>query len=364
MSSLYIGLMSGTSLDGVDAVLAQIGDGRIHSLASHHIAMPEQLRQDLMRLQSAASNELENACLAANAIAGLYAQTVQQLLQQAGIAASAVAALGAHGQTVRHQPAQGYTLQLLNAALLAELTGIAVAYDFRSRDIAAGGQGAPLVPAFHAALFHAPDRIRGIVNIGGIANISVLQGTDSCSATGFDCGPGNVLMDGWCERHTGHRYDQDGAWAASGTRDEKLLEILMSHDYFGLPVPKSTGRDDFHLDWLDRCLNTLGHNLQPNDVQATLCELTALTIAQACLSAQTQDVYLCGGGAWNRTLCRAIERHLNQTAMLASTASLGVPVDQVEAFAWLAERTTSGKPGNLPAVTGARGPRVLGSLTR
>ncbi len=366
MPSLFIGLMSGTSLDGVDAVLASIDENEIRSLGAHHIPMPVELREDLLRLQQSGPDELSLSCLAANDIAKLYAQAVQSLLTDSGVSSAEILLLGAHGQTVRHQPAKGFTVQLLNAALLAELTGIGVAYDFRSRDIAAGGQGAPLVPAFHAHLFRKPSCKRVIVNIGGIANISVLDGVADQDVIGFDCGPGNVLMDGWCDRHQGKRYDANGDWASQGQCHEELLARLLSHPYFRLPYPKSTGRDDFHLDWLDHTLAELSQTPDAVDVQATLCELTAQSLAQACLDTGAQEVYLCGGGAYNSCLVKAIRRRLGKAIKLDTTAALGVPVDQVEAlaFAWLAQRCLHKAPGNLPSVTGARGLRVLGAITR
>ena len=359
---LYIGLMSGTSLDGVDGALVDLSQDGVRSLGDAYVAFPPALRADLMALQAAGHNEIEREALAANALARHYADCVGALLAQAGIGPDAVAAIGAHGQTIRHRPELGFTRQLNNPALLAELSGIDVIADLRSRDVAAGGQGAPLVPAFHQALFNAPGQTRVVANIGGIGNISVLQADGT--VTGFDTGPGNALMDGWILRHQGQPYDANGAWAASGQVIPALLSALLNEPYFALPAPKSTGRDLFHADWLAGKLAPFP-NAKPADVQATLTQLTASSLAQAILrdGAQADTVYVCGGGAYNATLMAALAKELPGMAV-ASTQALGVAPNQVEAlaFAWLAWRFTQRKPGNLPAVTGARGLRVLGAL--
>ncbi|MET0961841.1 MAG: anhydro-N-acetylmuramic acid kinase [Noviherbaspirillum sp.] len=368
LAPLYIGLMSGTSMDGVDGVLASFPDtGRIATLAAAHLPFPEALRSELMALQAPGGNEIHREALAANALARLYAQCVAALLGRAGQAAGAVRSIGVHGQTIRHQPALGYTRQTNNPALLAELAGIDVIADFRSRDIAAGGQGAPLVPAFHQAVFSDPAQTRVVANIGGIANISIL-GPESGTVTGFDTGPGNVLMDLWIMRHRGQRYDDGGAWAASGQACQPLLEALLEEPYLALPPPKSTGRDLFHADWLAAILHRF-EALAPADVQATLAQYTATTLAQAIRghAPAAHAVYLCGGGACNHHLIDLLGQALaacGQPAMLQTTDALGVASQNVEAlaFAWLAQRFDSRKPGNLPAVTGAPGPRVLGAL--
>jgi len=358
-SSLYIGLMSGTSLDGVDGVLADFAGGAIATLAAAFAPFPPELRSELMALQAASENELEREALAANALALCYADCVRQLLPQAG---GPVAAVAVHGQTIRHRPELGFTRQTNNPALLAELTGIDVIADFRSRDVAAGGQGAPLVPAFHEAAFGKPGVARVVVNIGGIGNISVLHGDGR--VTGFDTGPGNVLMDLWIGRRLGKAYDEDGAWAAGGTVHEELLAALLDEPYFRQPAPKSTGRDLFHEQWLDAKLARFG-DVAPQDVMATLTRLTALTIAEAIRSehAGVEAVYACGGGAYNATLLRGIGEALGGVTV-ESTAALGVAPNRVEAlaFAWLGYRFTQREPGNLPAVTGARGSRILGAL--
>jgi anhydro-N-acetylmuramic acid kinase len=361
-SSLYIGLMSGTSLDGVDGVLADFSGRGIRTLQAAFTPFPSELRAELMALQAASENELEREALAANALARCYADCVQQLLAQAP---GPVRAVAVHGQTIRHRPELGFTRQTNNPALLAELTGVDVIADFRARDIAAGGQGAPLVPAFHEARFGKPKQLRVVVNIGGIGNISVLHGDGRVS--GFDTGPGNVLMDLWVARHTGKPYDEDGAFAASGKVDEQLLEILLDEPYFRLPPPKSTGRDLFHAEWLDRQL-ARRPGLAPADVQATLTRLTAVTIARAIQDATAgqpaQAVYVCGGGAYNGVLLREIAEALGGGIPVASTDELGVAPNRVEAlaFAWLGYRFMRREPGNLPAVTGAAGLRVLGAL--
>lgn len=358
-SSLYVGLMSGTSLDGVDGVLADFADGNIRSLAAAFTPFPAALRSELMALQAASENELEREALAANALALCYADCVRQLLPSSP---GPVAAVAVHGQTIRHRPELGSTRQTNNPALLAELSGVDVIADFRMRDIAAGGQGAPLVPAFHEAAFGKPGLARVVVNIGGIGNISVLHGDGR--VTGFDTGPGNVLMDLWIERHLGKPYDADGAWAAAGSVHGPLLEALLDEAYFRQPAPKSTGRDLFHARWLETKLARFA-DVAPADVMATLTRLTAVTIADAIRSerAAVDAVYVCGGGAYNATLLRDISSALGGT-QVESTAALGIAPNRVEAlaFAWLGYRFMQREPGNLPAVTGARGPRILGAL--
>ncbi|MES2148248.1 MAG: anhydro-N-acetylmuramic acid kinase [Pseudomonadota bacterium] len=356
-SELYIGLMSGTSLDGVDGVLADFGDGAIATVAAAFTPFPPALRAELMALQAASSNELEREALAANALAACYADCVAALLPAAEGPLRAVAV---HGQTIRHRPELGFTRQTNNPALLAELCGIDVIADFRSRDVAAGGQGAPLVPAFHQARFGQPGQTRAVVNIGGIANISLLHADGAVS--GFDTGPGNVLMDLWTQRHLGLDYDADGVWAATGSPDAGLLAQLLGEPYFALAAPKSTGRDLFHAPWLDAQLARLGRSVAPQDVQATLAELSAVSIARAIGPAEA--VYVCGGGAYNGTLLRSLAAALGGKTKVESTAALGVAPNRVEAlaFAWLGYRFHQRAAGNLPAVTGARGPRILGAL--
>ncbi|TQK02827.1 anhydro-N-acetylmuramic acid kinase [Herbaspirillum sp. SJZ107] len=361
-SSLYIGLMSGTSLDGVDGVLADFHGRGIRTLQAAFTPFPPALRAELMALQAASHNELEREALAANALARCYADCVQQLV---ALAPGPVRAVAVHGQTIRHRPERGFTRQTNNPALLAELTGLDVIADFRSRDVAAGGQGAPLVPAFHEARFGKRNQVRVVVNIGGIGNISVLHGDGRVS--GFDTGPGNVLMDLWIARHRGQAYDADGAWAATGSVNDALLASLLDEPYFRQPPPKSTGRDLFHGEWLDAKL-AMYPGLAPADVQATLTRLTAVSIAQAIREAirhwAPAAVYVCGGGAYNGVLLDGIRQALGGAIPVESTDTLGVAPNRVEAlaFAWLGYRFMRRQPGNLPAVTGAAGLRVLGAL--
>ena len=352
--------MSGTSLDGIDASLVQFSGVESRLLHSLYQPYPETLRQQLLALHEPAVDELHVAALVANELARRYASVVNELLQTCGIDSKHVAAIGCHGQTVRHQPDSGYTVQLNNAALLAELTGITTISDFRNRDIAAGGQGAPLVPAFHAAKFQHPQRHRVIVNIGGISNLTNLP--PSGAITGFDCGPGNLLMDGWCHRHTGHNYDKNGAWAASGKAIPELLQTLILHPFFQQPPPKSAGRENFNLPWLAQFLN--GREAA-EDVQATLMQLTTEGIARAIndYCAGAEEIYVCGGGGRNGALMSGLQASLNGMHV-ALTDELGVDADWLEAyaFAWLARQTLHGLAGNLPAVTGARHPCILGAI--
>lgn len=352
--------MSGTSMDGVDGVLADFRNNTIHTLEAAFVPFPPALRAELMALQANGDNEIEREALAANGLARCYAECVQQLTPAAP---GPVAAVAVHGQTVRHRPELGFTRQTNNPALLAELTGIDVIADFRSRDIAAGGQGAPLVPAFHAAAFGKWGTARVVVNIGGIGNISVLHADGRVG--GFDTGPGNVLLDGWIARHQEKEYDADGAWGASGHVHDSLLGVLLAEPYLHQPAPKSTGRDLFHMAWLDARLAGFA-DLAPEDVQATLVELTARSIADAIRqeSAEVDAVYVCGGGAYNGALLRALAAALGGKVAVESTAALGVAPNRVEAlaFAWLGYRFLERQPSNMAAVTGARGPRVLGAL--
>lgn len=352
--------MSGTSLDGIDAVLVDFSENQPRTLSSCWLPYSAPVRLQALRLQATQNNEIHAAAVFANELATCYAEAVRQLLAKANTKPTEVAAIGCHGQTIRHQPAAGYSLQLNNPALLAELSGITVVADFRSRDIAAGGQGAPLVPAFHAAVFSDPEQQRIILNVGGIANLTDLHPGQPVG--GFDCGPGNLLMDAWIERHQGLRYDDSGNWAAQGQVLPKLLQRLIDDPFFDSNPPKSCGRDEFNISWLDR---QLAGDERPEDVQATLLELTALSAAQAIRQwcGNPELLLVCGGGARNRTLMLRLQQHLTD-CRVTSTDFLGQPPDWVEAvaFAWLAWRTLHGEPGNLPEVTGARGPRMLGAI--
>jgi anhydro-N-acetylmuramic acid kinase len=363
-----IGLMSGTSLDGVDGVLAWGPPGASLVARQHqHLPFPDALRHELLALNSSGPDELHRAALASNALAEVYARVVQALLGAAGLRAADITAVGAHGQTVRHRPGefdgQGYSTQLLNGALLAERCGIDVVCDFRSRDVAAGGQGAPLVPAFHAACFAQPGTWRAVLNIGGIANLTLLG--PAGQVLGFDCGPGNLLMDLWVQRHQGTPFDAHGQWAASGgVHSELLAAWLRDEPFFARTPPKSTGRDLFHAGWLDARLGSAPPPAQ--DVMATLAELTALAAVQALVqqAPECRDLLVCGGGAFNDHLLARLAALMPAPAQVRSTAEAGVPPDQVEAlaFAWLARAHVQREPGNLPAVTGAAGLRVLGAL--
>lgn len=360
---LYVGLMSGTSLDGVDAVLVDIAPDGALSLRGHvHRPFADELRDELLALNLPGTDELHRASLAACGLARAYAAVVDALLRGASVGPTEVRALGAHGQTVRHRPDAGYTRQLLDGALLAEATGIDVVCDLRSRDVAAGGQGAPLVPAFHAAVFGRAGEPRAVLNLGGISNLTLLQ--SGRPVTGFDCGPANALLDGWCQRHRGTPFDDDGRWAAGGRVDEALLATLLAEPYFDLAPPKSTGRDLFHLGWLEARL-AARPGLAAVDVQATLAALTVESVARALErhAPASAALFVCGGGARNGLLMHRLAERLPRLRV-STTDELGVPVDQVEAaaFAWLAHRFCERQPGNLPEVTGARGLRVLGAL--
>jgi anhydro-N-acetylmuramic acid kinase len=364
-----IGLMSGTSLDGIDGVLVEFPSGPASGfevLAHCHSAMPPSLRDELLALNRSGDDELHRAALAANALMKVYAATVRQLIHQSLPDAGSIAAIGAHGQTVRHRPGEfdgvGYTLQLMNGALLAELCGIDVICDFRSADVCAGGQGAPLVPAFHAVAFARPDADVAVLNLGGIANLTLL-GHDG-RVSGFDCGPGNMLMDGWIHRHRDLPFDADGDWASSGRVQGDLLKALLDEPYFARNAPKSTGRDLFDADWLDRRIASLARSPAPVDVMATLAELTVVATERALIQAApaTRDLLVCGGGSHNRHLMHRLSGAL-PGIVVRSTAAVGVNPEQVEAaaFAWLANAHLEGRSSSLPSVTGARQPRILGA---
>lgn len=359
-AEVYVGLMSGTSLDGVDAVIVDLDGQFPHCIAAHFIPFAPALRNDVLAIQEVGTNELHRAATIGNQVTDLYAEAVNGLLAATGIPAAEVRAIGCHGQTVRHVPVAGYTLQLGNPARLAEQTGITVIADFRSRDIAAGGQGAPLVPAFHDAVFRADRVHRIILNIGGIANITNLAPMHPTS--GFDSGPGNMLLDAWAAKQLGKPLDENGNWASTGTPIPKLLDQLRAYPYFTAPPPKSCGREEFGIAFLEDRIDAAW---QPADVQATLIALTASSVADAIRRwcAPPDELFVCGGGAHNRSLMKALQETLPECTVDV-TDVLGLPGDWVEAvaFAWLAQRTLHRLPGNLPAVTGAEGPRVLGAI--
>jgi anhydro-N-acetylmuramic acid kinase len=361
-STLYIGLMSGTSLDGIDVALVDFNNGA-HLIAHGHRRLPSGLTDMLLALsQSNAPVSLEQVGQLETLLGEAFAEAVMAFCAEHRLAPESIRAIGSHGQTLRHDPKAEipYTLQFGDANIIAERTGITTVADFRRRDVAAGGQGAPLVPAFHAALFGEDDRDRVVVNIGGIANITLLPGNGRVS--GFDCGPGNGLMDAWCRRHWNIAFDAEGRKAALGAPDSELLERLLSDPWLMLPPPKSTGRDYFQLDWLDYHLQ--GLQLSPESVLCTLNVLTARAIADAIQlhGGITESVYVCGGGVHNTLLMQNLQSLL--PCPVQSTTALGVDPDYVEAmaFAWLAKQCLDSRSGNVVEVTGASGPRILGAI--
>lgn len=368
---LFIGLMSGTSLDGIDAVLVEFNNQIPKLIAAETFAIAPTLRRELLALCEPGDNEIERLGRVDRELGLAFAAAVLLLLQAAGVNAEQVAAIGSHGQTVRHHPhpdphgAPAFTLQIGDPNTIAQQTRITTIADFRRRDMAAGGQGAPLVPAFHRAVFAAGGvRNRVIVNIGGMANISALPVTGP--TLGFDTGPGNILLDGWIQRQRDLDFDRDGQWAASGAVHPDLLRALLADPFFSAPPPKSTGREHFNAAWLEQHLTT--HPLlAPADIQATLAELTAHSIADAIsnLPFAANEVFVCGGGAYNRDLMLRLERLLHPR-LLGNTGQLGIAPEWVEAaaFAWLARETLAGRPGNEPAVTGASAPCILGAIYR
>jgi anhydro-N-acetylmuramic acid kinase len=365
---LYFGLMSGTSMDGVDGIAVQFEHGKPPVVrAEAFVGFADGLRDALFALQHPGENEIEREALAANALAARYAVCCHELLRAGNLSPGRVRAIGVHGQTVRHRPEIGFTRQTNNPALLAEMTHIDVVADFRSRDVAAGGQGAPLVPAFHATVFGSRNETRVVCNLGGISNITILDA--SGAVRGFDCGPANALLDLWASRHIGKPYDEGGHFAATGQVHQPLLNALLDEPFFEQKPPKSTGRDLFNAAWLDGKLR--GHEaLPPADVQATLVALTAVTVAREIErhASDCRAVYVCGGGARNPELLQGLEDALQASGVagvpVMTTDALGVPPHQVEplAFAWLAMRCVAREPGNLPSVTGAAGERVLGAI--
>ncbi len=365
---VYFGLMSGTSMDGVDGIAVRFEQGqRPVVLAEAFVGFAQGLREALFSLQQPGENEIERASLAGNALAARYAVCCHELLRAGNLSADQVRAIGAHGQTIRHRPEKGFTVQIQNPALLAELAHIDVIADFRSRDVASGGQGAPLVPAFHATVFGSQEETRVVCNLGGISNITVLSATGA--VRGFDCGPANALLDLWAERHLGKPYDENGQFAASGNLHQPLLNVLLDEPFFEQQPPKSTGRDLFNAQWLDDKLKGF-ESLTPADVQATLVALTAVSVAREIErhAGDCRAVYVCGGGARNPALMQGLQKALETGGVagvpVMTTEALGVPPQQVEplAFAWLAMRCAAREPGNLPAVTGAAGERVLGAI--
>lgn len=371
-AGLFVGLISGTSADGIDGALVRFAertDGALQCELLHGVTMPwdTMLRARLVELgQGGDPRSLEEIATLDVRVGEAFADATRQLLIEASVDTQDVCAIGSHGQTIRHRPAGAdfdgrhpFSWQIGDAHVIAERTGIATVADFRRRDIAAGGQGAPLVPAFHAALLHSGAEDRAVLNLGGIANFTLLPAHGD--VRGFDTGPANALLDAWCARHTGQAFDAGGALAAQGTVDEALLARLLDDSWFALPPPKSSGREQFHLDWLQPRLR--GESVA--DVQATLLELSAVTIADALRAQQpaTQRVLACGGGVRNMRLIERIAARL-PGVIVESTATHGLDPDLAEAmaFAWLARQALLGRAGNVPTVTGARGLRVLGAV--
>ena len=358
---LVIGLMSGTSADGIDAVLVKSDGERGRLVATHHRPMPQDLRAEILAFRQPGDDELHRLATLDAQLANEYAVAVLALLTDAGVSAESVSAIGQHGQTLRHHPSGDipYTVQIGDPNRLAERTGITVVADFRRRDMAAGGQGAPLVPAFHAAQLAMPGIATAVVNIGGIANVTLIAADGG--VTGWDTGPGNTLLDAWVSRHQGVPFDDGGDWAATGEIIHPLLSGMLEDPYFARPHPKSTGPELFNLDWVTSHL--VGEAAA--DVQRTLVELTAASIARALVDASPKVVRVCGGGARNGFLMQRLCARLPECEV-TTTAAAGVDPAWVEAwaFAWLAEQTLAGQPGNVPSVTGAKGPRVLGGIYR
>ncbi|WP_370279166.1 anhydro-N-acetylmuramic acid kinase [Pontibacterium sp.] len=362
---IYIGLMSGTSLDGIDVVAVRFSP-EFELICSHSFELPEEVRSQILAICSPGDNEIDRMGLLDQTLAKLFADAALELIDKHGLDKDEIAAIGSHGQTIRHRPESAFTLQIGNPSLIAEHTGITTVADFRPRDMAAGGEGAPLVPAFHKALFRCTNKPRIILNIGGMANITWLPADSNEKVLGYDTGPGNVLMDSWIARHLNKNYDAHGNWAATGTADELLVRQMLSLPYFSQPAPKSTGREQFNMAWLEaeiaRCNSPVSHQ----DIQATLLELTARSIAdqiQLFNRDTNPEVYVCGGGSHNDTLLNRLSTLLPDNT-IKTTQALNLHPDWVEAaaFGWLAKQTLNNLPGNLPDVTGAKGERILGAI--
>lgn len=368
--SLYIGLMSGTSIDAVDAVLIRISN-QISIIDSHSIPIPQTLKDTILDLCSSGDNEIQRAFELDRKLGQLFADAALALCNKTNIPAKKIAAIGSHGQTIRHSPhgTNPFSLQIADPNTIAECTGITTVADFRRRDIAAKGQGAPLVPAFHENIFKDPNYSRAIINIGGMANITLVAKSE-IATLGFDTGPGNVLLDYWIYKQKKQSFDNNGDWAATGNIDTTLLTQMLAEPYLALPPPKSTGRELFNSAWLDRQLQNFAQ-LSAADVQATLTEFTCQTIADAISLCDSQlasndtvsEAYICGGGAKNIHIVKRLQRLLPDKK-ISTTEELGIAPDLVEsvAFAWLAHRTLHKLSGNLTSVTGAKAERVLGAI--
>lgn len=362
----YVGLMSGTSLDGVDAALVEFSSATTFTVADTFFAPYSAKQQgDLLKLFTPGNHEIDAMGQLCRSLGAFSATAVNNLVQKAGLRSEDICAIGSHGQTIRHRPElkQAFTLQIGDPNTIAHNTGITTIADFRRRDIAAGGQGAPLAPAFHQAAFHHRSENRVIINIGGIANITWVPSDKNLLCTGFDTGPGNGLLDLWCKKHTGRNFDNQGEWAKSGTVIENLLQELLAFQYFDSPPPKSTGKEQFNEAWLNRYLKPYLKS-KPEDIQATLLELTVISLKSAINTYcdKASNLYVCGGGALNTHL---MERLTDASGLpTSSTQGLGVDPEWVEAiaFAWLARQTKHNLPGNLPSVTGAKQPVILGGV--
>lgn len=363
---LFLGLMCGTSVDSVDAALVDFGGSSFELLATHSGVIPSSLRQAIFALCESGPDEIERMGVVDRQVARLFAQTALELLNNANIGSEDVTAIGSHGQTIRHRPlnasrATAFTLQIGDPSTIAELTGITTVADFRRRDIAAGGQGAPLVPPFHQASFAKQGKNVAIINIGGMANVSLLHSSGELS--GFDTGPGNVLMDAWIKQQLGRDYDADGGWGSSGQCIPELMDQLLRHPFLALTPPKSTGREEFNLDWLNDQLAQLGGDYPDADIQATLAAFTVASISDALAGQDLAEVLVCGGGALNPQLMGGLAGAMSPIAV-KSTQSAGLDPEWVEAcaFAWLARQTLKGFTGNAPGVTGASAARILGGI--
>lgn len=357
MQELYIGLISGTSADGIDAALVDFGDPEPKLVATFFQEYTPEIREEVFALCKPGADEINRMGELDVKLGKAFATATNSLLKKEGLSANTIKAIGSHGQTVRHYPGRQFTLQIGDPNVIAAETGIMTIADFRRRDIALGGQGAPLVPAFHQAVFSSKNSDRVVANIGGIANVTLLPTNGEVS--GFDTGPGNGLLDAWIQKHLQKNYDKNGAWAAQGKINQGLLDTLMNDPYFKLPAPKSTGREYFNLEWLNHFLKDA---IEPTDIQTTLVELTAKTLVDV-IPQTTEELLICGGGAHNEFLMSRIRANA-KNILVDSTEKLGVHPDWVEAmaFAWLAKQTLEGKPGNVPKVTGARNATILGAI--
>ena len=369
MQELYIGLLSGTSVDAVDAALIDFSHEKPLLLAIHKQIMPSDLRQAIMTLCQPGENEINKMGMLDRELGLLFASTAKTLLQKTAYKPQDIQAIGSHGQAIRHHPniAKPFTLQIADPNIIAAQTGITTIADFRRRDLAVGGQGAPLAPGFHHHVFHSEKEDRIVLNIGGIANITWLPKDKSQAVIGFDTGPGNTLLDAWINRHLNQAYDKEGQWAASGKIHQALLDLLLSNDYLKRSPPKSTGPEYFHLAALEQHMVSLSIDTTtpPQDIQATLVEFTALSIAQAIerFAPTAKTILICGGGLRNSYLIKRLATHC-PSRELRSTADFGMDPEWVEAatFAWLAQQTTKGLAGNLPSVTGAKQATLLGGI--